>query len=633
MKAMAAKQPSQDFHRQHQEVIQAPALQNEIPSADSIVLQRMSACPCGGGCPLCEEDMFIQPKLRIGEPGDRYEREADRAADEVVGIINASHRQTVPPWEFHEKHEAQTQRKVNMRQKPNLSNRQSNRVIGGTNTQLNVYQSEGKPLKESTRVSLEPCFGYNLSHVRIHTDSQAAETVGTLNAEALTIGQDILFATGRYAPESTVGTRLLVHELTHVIQQTAGAVSNDQFVSLSHNPIISRISLQDGAFLIQGSWRDHATEAAETLEWIPYILTSRWLWNPINNGLESWEQQLEHTGNLPLTVIETTLLVVVSLLFNILRTLLGIFDLASLIHPASYFSILAAQIRVAVSENPLTEILAIARTIGNIAYHIIIGGIIEGIQHFIQGVREGNAHRITDGLYEIALGIIALIGIFAALRAAWAGRAAESSAAVETRAAVEARPPVRTPRTEAPSAPRNVPEEGRVPRAAEERSLSSQTSQEAATASEATGAEAQVGAGPAESGVSTRGRGTTRRAAAEERPDRPRPPTTRPPVLGGEGDEIVTLHRYVERGTRPNSVRMNSDWTDFYTNSMDEASRMTGSTYPHNYRLTIRININVFNRYFRRQGIRTRGNQIAVHLRNNESILGQYLDIIRMEAP
>ena len=77
MKAMATKQPSQDFHRQHQEVILTPLIQNEIPSTDAIVLQRMSACPCDGGCPLCEGDMFIQPKLRIGEPGDRYEREAD----------------------------------------------------------------------------------------------------------------------------------------------------------------------------------------------------------------------------------------------------------------------------------------------------------------------------------------------------------------------------------------------------------------------------------------------------------------------------------------------------------------------------------------------------------------------------
>ena len=85
MKAMAAKQqPSNDFHRQHQEVIPTPLIQNEFPSTDAIVLQRMSACPCDGGCPSCVGDMVIQPKLKIGEPGDRYEREADRVADEVM---------------------------------------------------------------------------------------------------------------------------------------------------------------------------------------------------------------------------------------------------------------------------------------------------------------------------------------------------------------------------------------------------------------------------------------------------------------------------------------------------------------------------------------------------------------------
>ena len=57
------------------------------------------------------------------------------------------------------------------------------------------------------------------SHVRIHTDSQAAETAKSINARAFTVGPNIAFGHGQYAPESAAGKRLLAHELTHTIQQ------------------------------------------------------------------------------------------------------------------------------------------------------------------------------------------------------------------------------------------------------------------------------------------------------------------------------------------------------------------------------------------------------------------------------
>ena len=61
--------------------------------------------------------------------------------------------------------------------------------------------------------------GNDFSGVRIHTDSRAAEAAQSVNARAFTLGNDVVFNRGEYAPQSDSGKRLLAHELTHVIQQ------------------------------------------------------------------------------------------------------------------------------------------------------------------------------------------------------------------------------------------------------------------------------------------------------------------------------------------------------------------------------------------------------------------------------
>jgi len=64
---------------------------------------------------------------------------------------------------------------------------------------------------------------HNLSHVRVHTDANAAESARRVHALAYTVGSDIVFASGQFNPASTSGKRLLAHELTHVMQQTGSA--------------------------------------------------------------------------------------------------------------------------------------------------------------------------------------------------------------------------------------------------------------------------------------------------------------------------------------------------------------------------------------------------------------------------
>jgi hypothetical protein len=85
-----------------------------------------------------------------------------------------------------------------------------------------VLRSPGQPLDATTRAFFEPRFGHDFSRVRLHTDAKAAESALAVNALAYTVGNDIVFGAGQYAPQMHTGRRLLTHELTHTVQQEHG---------------------------------------------------------------------------------------------------------------------------------------------------------------------------------------------------------------------------------------------------------------------------------------------------------------------------------------------------------------------------------------------------------------------------
>ncbi len=91
----------------------------------------------------------------------------------------------------------------------------------------------GRPLDPSTRTFMEPRFGHDLSQVRIHTGSQSVESARSVNAAAYTVGQDIIFGAGQYAPTTPGGLNLLAHELTHTVQQKSASPSEPARVDLS----------------------------------------------------------------------------------------------------------------------------------------------------------------------------------------------------------------------------------------------------------------------------------------------------------------------------------------------------------------------------------------------------------------
>jgi LysM repeat protein len=82
--------------------------------------------------------------------------------------------------------------------------------------------SPGRPLPGPSRRFMESGFGHDFSTVRVHTDGGADRAARSVNAAAFTLGRDVYFRHGRYAPDSAAGRRLLAHELTHVVQQAGG---------------------------------------------------------------------------------------------------------------------------------------------------------------------------------------------------------------------------------------------------------------------------------------------------------------------------------------------------------------------------------------------------------------------------
>jgi len=85
-----------------------------------------------------------------------------------------------------------------------------------------VLRAPGWPLAADERARWEPRFGHDLGDVRLHTGEQAARSARAVGANAYTVGRNIVFGGGQFGPDTSGGTRLLAHELTHVVQQGSG---------------------------------------------------------------------------------------------------------------------------------------------------------------------------------------------------------------------------------------------------------------------------------------------------------------------------------------------------------------------------------------------------------------------------
>jgi hypothetical protein len=166
----------------------------------------------------------LRGRLAVSDPADPAEREAERMTDVVMAMPSTGtvHRKAVD--------------NAACPSAPAAGSEQDDEDVvpvmasldgGGSPTTApapaGVSQATGgTPLTPTARSFFEPRFGLSFAAVRIHSDDAAEQAAGSLGAAAFTVGSDIYFATGRYAPETDAGRRLLAHELTHVAQHRVG---------------------------------------------------------------------------------------------------------------------------------------------------------------------------------------------------------------------------------------------------------------------------------------------------------------------------------------------------------------------------------------------------------------------------
>jgi hypothetical protein len=148
----------------------------------------------------------LQRKLAIGSTDDPLEREADQVAKQVMSFAGQGEPRRAP---VRVQRFAGTAAAAEAASAPASVDR--------------VLASPGQRLRDNLRQDMESRFGHDFSHVRIHTDSAATQSARELNAQAYTVGREVVFAKGQYAPDTAPGRKLLAHELTHVVQQGGGS--------------------------------------------------------------------------------------------------------------------------------------------------------------------------------------------------------------------------------------------------------------------------------------------------------------------------------------------------------------------------------------------------------------------------
>ncbi len=167
-------------------------------------------------------------QLRVGASDDALEREADSMAAQVLAHAPLQAPSQAPrqasrqaPAQLNRACAACEQEEPEVRRSPAAGAPAGIGPAGGVAPPIvgAALAAPGTALAPAERNFFEARFGRDLSAVRIHTDGLAVASARAVNARAYTVGADIVFGAGHYAPDATAGRQLLAHELAHVVQQ------------------------------------------------------------------------------------------------------------------------------------------------------------------------------------------------------------------------------------------------------------------------------------------------------------------------------------------------------------------------------------------------------------------------------
>jgi len=160
----------------------------------------------------------IQAKLQISQPGDEYEREADRVADQVARMPESQVERACPCGGGSPKSQTKQPSQEHERLQTKRVQASDTGQVAAPPIVHDVLAEPGQPLDPATRGFMEPRFGCDFNDVRVHADAVADVAAAAVGARAFTVGADVVFRRGEFVPHTQAGRALLAHELAHVAQ-------------------------------------------------------------------------------------------------------------------------------------------------------------------------------------------------------------------------------------------------------------------------------------------------------------------------------------------------------------------------------------------------------------------------------
>ena len=149
-------------------------------------------------------------RLPVSSPDSPLEREAEAVADRLANASSLMEVAREPYTPISEASSRTVQASVGS-PSPSVAPRSS--PLGGA----------GRSLPGFLRAAFGRLLGFDVGRVRVHDGPEAAAAAAALGAQAFTVGSDIVFGAGQYAPATATGRHLIAHELTHAVQQAGSA--------------------------------------------------------------------------------------------------------------------------------------------------------------------------------------------------------------------------------------------------------------------------------------------------------------------------------------------------------------------------------------------------------------------------
>ncbi|WP_051260814.1 eCIS core domain-containing protein [Algoriphagus marincola] len=217
--------------------------------------------------PIARHTGIVQPALKVGKPGDRFEQEAESVANQVMMMPANSQPAMMSPLSngiqmqveeeeeeiqmmpisstismvSRQEEEEEVQLSTDEEEQVQLFGEGGGTVSSDVSGQIIQSKGSGQNLPSPIQAEMGQKIGADFSTVKIHTGPDAAQMSSQLGAKAFTHGNDIYFNEGKFQPGTSEGKHLLAHELTHTVQQGAAVRRSPEMNVSEAEPQVQRL--------------------------------------------------------------------------------------------------------------------------------------------------------------------------------------------------------------------------------------------------------------------------------------------------------------------------------------------------------------------------------------------------------